>query len=159
MTLSLSLSLKVLHFLGKSLIWGHKAFFWPLQTVAPMAFFSWIFSGDLSALCRSSTPLIGKTKSTVKVGSWSTVKPPSRRSDNRTLFCQNPQEVAFEEPVKRYSWRDTLTVSLVSLNQTCPFQTTCLQDLLSRQPACKTASGEEGHPKTKPRGVPQKLSS
>ena len=41
--------------------------------------------------------ILGKTKSTVKVGSWSTVKPPSRRSDNRTLFCQNPQEVAFEE--------------------------------------------------------------
>ena len=53
---------------------------------------------------------VGKTKSTVKASSWSTVKPPpSRRSDNRTLFCQNPQEVTFEEPVKRHSWRDTLT--------------------------------------------------
>ena len=60
---------------------------------------------------------IGKTKSTVKAGSWSTVKLPSRRSDNRTLFCQNPEEVAFEEPAKRYSWRDTLTVSLVSLTK------------------------------------------
>ena len=60
--------------------------------------------------------LLGKTKSTVKVGSWSTVEPPSRRSHNRTLFCQNPQEVTFEEPVKRYSWRDTLTASLASLN-------------------------------------------
>ena len=60
---------------------------------------------------------IGKTKSTVKAGSWSTAKPPSRRSDNRTLFCQTPQEVPFEEPVKRYSWRDTLTVSLVSLKE------------------------------------------
>ena len=58
---------------------------------------------------------LGKTKSTVKAGSWSTAKPPSRRSDNRTLFCQIPQEVPFEEPAKRYSWRDTLTVSLVSL--------------------------------------------
>ena len=56
---------------------------------------------------------LGKTKSTVKVGSWSAVKPPSTRSDNRTLCYQNPQEVTFEEPVKRYSWRDTLTVSLV----------------------------------------------
>ena len=58
---------------------------------------------------------LGKTKSTVKVGSWSAGKPTSRRSDNRTLFCQNQQEVTFEEPVKRYSWRGTLTVSLVSL--------------------------------------------
>ena len=64
---------------------------------------------------------LGKTKSTVKVGSWSTVKNPSRRSDNRTLFCQKPQEVTFEGPVKRYSWRDTLTVSLVSLKiDSCP---------------------------------------
>ena len=54
---------------------------------------------------------LGTAKSTVKVVSWSAVKPPSRRSDNRTLFCQNPQEVTFEEPVKRHS----LTVSLVSL--------------------------------------------
>ena len=45
----------------------------------------------------------------------SRVTPPSRRSYNRTLLCENPQEVTFEEPVKRYSWRDTLTVSLVSL--------------------------------------------
>ena len=29
--------------------------------------------------------------------------------------AQNPQEVTFEEPVKRCSWRDTLTVPLVSL--------------------------------------------
>ena len=42
-----------------------------------------------------------KAKTTVKVGSWSTVNPPSRRSDNRTLFFQTPQEVAFEEPVQR----------------------------------------------------------
>ena len=63
-----------------------------------------------------SLKLLGKTKSTVKAGSWSTVKPPSRRSDSRPLLCQNPQEITFEEPVKRYSWRDTLTVSLVSLN-------------------------------------------
>ena len=62
---------------------------------------------------------IGKAKSTVKASSWSTVKPPSRRSDNCTLFSQNPPEVTFEEPVKRYSWRDTLTVSLVSLNVRC----------------------------------------
>ena len=41
---------------------------------------------------------------------------PFRRSHNRTLFCQNPQEATFEEPVKRYSWRDILTVSLVSLS-------------------------------------------
>ena len=58
---------------------------------------------------------LGITKSTVKVGSWSTANPPSRTSDNRTLFCQNPQELTFEEPVKRYSWRDSLTISLVSL--------------------------------------------
>ena len=42
----------------------------------------------------------------------------SRRSDN-TLFCQNPQEVTFEELVDRHSWKDsapkTPTVSLVSL--------------------------------------------
>ena len=69
--------------------------------------------GDKRALFKRALCL-GKTKSTVKVGSWSTVKPPSRRSDNRTLFCQNPREVAFEESVKRCSWRDTLTVSLVS---------------------------------------------
>ena len=59
--------------------------------------------------------ILGNTKSTVKAGSWSTVKLPSRRSDNSTLFCQNPEEVAFEELAKRHSWRDTLTVSLVSL--------------------------------------------
>ena len=35
---------------------------------------------------------LGKTKSTVKVGSWSTVKPSSTRSDNRTLFCRKAQE-------------------------------------------------------------------
>ena len=62
-----------------------------------------------------STGVLGKTKSTVKAGSWSTAKPPSKRSDNRTLFCQIPHEVPFEEPVKRYSWRVTLTTSLVSL--------------------------------------------
>ena len=51
-------------------------------------------------------PILGKTKSTVKAG-------------NRTLFCQIPQEVPFEEPVKMYSWRDTLTESLVSLKSEC----------------------------------------
>ena len=50
---------------------------------------------------------IGNTKSTVNSGSWSTIKLPSRRSDNRTLFCQNPEVAAFEELAKRYSWRDT----------------------------------------------------
>ena len=69
----------------------------------------------LSRYFCTSTPSLGKTKSTVKVGSWSAVKPPSRRSHSRTLFYQNPQEVTFQEPVKRYSWRDTLAVSLVSL--------------------------------------------
>ena len=29
------------------------------------------------------------------------MKTPSRRSDDRTLFCQNPEEVAFEEPAKK----------------------------------------------------------
>ena len=65
--------------------------------------------------------LLGKTKSTVKVVRWVPgvlFNPPSRRSHNRTLFCQNPQEVTFEEPVRRYSWRDTVTVSLVSLTFT-----------------------------------------
>ena len=38
---------------------------------------------------------LGKTKSTVKVGSCSTVKPPSRRSDNRTLFCQKSTRSSF----------------------------------------------------------------
>ena len=36
------------------------------------------------------------------------------------FFCQNPQEVTFEEPMKRYSWRDTLTVSLVYLTVGAP---------------------------------------
>ena len=93
--LILWLSLKVLHFLGKSLIWGHKAFFRPVKVVAPMVFFSWIFLGI--CLCYAEAPY-----------------------------------------------------------QACPFQTTCLQELLSRQPACKTARGE-GHPKTKPRGSSAKI--
>ena len=71
------------------------------------------FGGSLGSTERLQ---LSETKSTVKASSWRTVKPPSRRSHNRTLFCQNPQEVPFEEPMKRYSWRDTLPVSLVSLN-------------------------------------------
>ena len=67
---------------------------------------------------------LGKTKSTVKVGlleyCWTPLQIYSRRSDNHTLFYQSPQEVTFEEPLKRHSWKDskpyTLTVSLVSLN-------------------------------------------
>ena len=43
----------------------------------------------------------GRTKSTVKVGlleyRWSLLQIYSKRSDNRTLACQNPQRVAFEE--------------------------------------------------------------
>ena len=41
--------------------------------------------GVVKTLRRSN---LGKAKNTVKVGSWSAVKPPSRRSHNRTLFCQ-----------------------------------------------------------------------
>ena len=68
-----------------------------------------MFSGCFQRVLPYPLSLVGKTKSTVKAGSWSTIQPPSGRSDNRTLFCQNPQEVNFKEPVKRYSWRDTLT--------------------------------------------------
>ena len=49
---------------------------------------------------------LGETKSTVEVGllehSWTALQIYSRKSDNRTLICQNPQEVAFEEPVRRH---------------------------------------------------------
>ena len=31
----------------------------------------------------------------------------SKRSENRTLFCSNPQAVTFEEPVKGHSWKDS----------------------------------------------------
>ena len=37
----------------------------------------------------------------------------ARRSDTRTRLCHNPQEVIFEDPMKRHSWKDS--ISLVSL--------------------------------------------
>ena len=42
--------------------------------------------GDSRESIRRKKKYLGKTKSTVKVGSWSAVRPPSRRSHNRTLF-------------------------------------------------------------------------
>ena len=55
--------------------------------------------------------VLGKAKSILKVGLleyFGTSSPDySRRSDNRTLFCQTSQEVAFEEPVKRHSCKDS----------------------------------------------------
>ena len=57
---------------------------------------------------------LGKTKSTVKVGSWSAVKPPPGGPITVLFSDKNHKKVAFEEPLKRYSWRDAL--SLVSLN-------------------------------------------
>ena len=54
--LNLWLTLTVLHFLGKSLIWGHKAFFLACKNCCPNGIFLLDFSGYLSLLCRSSIP-------------------------------------------------------------------------------------------------------
>ena len=84
--------------------WGHRAPTIWANKKCPM---------DLRKLL---TPFsLSKTKSTVKVGSWSAVEPPPGGPITVLFSAKNHNKVAFEEPVKRYSWRDTLTVSLVSL--------------------------------------------
>ena len=69
---------------------------------------------------------MGQSQEDVKVGPWSTVERPPSRSTPRGLMEEysclpsaTPQEVTFEEPVRRHSWKDsypyTLTAFLVSL--------------------------------------------
>ena len=36
---------------------------------------------------------------------WTLVQMYSKRSGDGTLFCQNPPEVAFREPLERRSWK------------------------------------------------------
>ena len=60
------------------------------------------------------TPNLGKTKSIAEVGlqeyRWTPLQIYSRRSDNRSLFCQNPQEGIFRGACEKALLEGLLTV-------------------------------------------------